>query len=100
MYSMKRISRPCWRAKLGQRHDVGLGDAANADGVDLDAVEADAPGRVDALQHLLQPVAPRELAKSGRIERVEADGDAPQPGVVQGLRLLGQRGRWWSGPGP
>ena len=33
----------------GQRHDVVLGDAADADGVDLDRVEAGRLGGVDAV---------------------------------------------------
>ena len=48
-------------------------------------------GGEDAGQHLVQAVAPRELAETLRVERVEADVDAPQPGVEKRLGLLGEQ---------
>jgi uncharacterized protein len=74
-----------------QGHHVGVGQAADRDGVDLEGAEAGPPRRLDARQNLPQPVAPRHLAEALRVERVQADVDAPQAGVVQRLRLPGQQ---------
>ena len=75
---------------VGQRHDVGVRDAANADGVDLDGMKARLPSGGDAAQHPFQAVAAGDLAEALRVERVQADVDAAQAGVEQGLGVLGQ----------
>jgi hypothetical protein len=81
MYSMKRISSPCRRPHLV------LGHAADADGVDLHRLEAGCLRGEDALDHLVDAVAPRQLPEALRVERVEADIDAPQSRLVQLARL-------------
>src|SRR5216683_5261661 len=79
---------PC---KQGQWDDLLLRKLSNAHGVDLDGLEAYFFGRENAGKHFVQAVAPGDLPKSIRMERVEADVDAAKPRVVQSLGLIGQK---------
>src|SRR5439155_2632156 len=77
--------------ELRERDDLALGNAADADGIDLDGFKPGAPGRVNALDHLVEPVAADQLTETGRVERVQTDVDAPQAGIVKRLGLRFQK---------
>ena len=74
-----------------QRQHLVLREAAHADRVDLHRLEPGRLRRVDARDDPLEPAAARHLPETVRVERVEADVDAPQPRVPERLRLLGQQ---------
>ena len=66
--------------------------AALDDGVDLYRRQADALGRLDALEHRVHAeVASVHLAEDLVVEAVEADGDPMEPGVLQRLRHRGEQ---------
>ena len=81
----------------GQGDHFVLGQTEDADGVDLDGLKARSLGRIDAGQHLLQAVAPADLAEASGIERVETDIDAAQAGVVKAAPAGPAEVRSWSG---
>ena len=84
--------------ETGQRHDVAVRDAADGDRVDLDRSEAGPLGGLDAVQDPVQPVAAGHLAEALRVQRVEADVDAPQAGVDRApAPARPARCRWSSG---
>ncbi len=83
---------PAATEALHQRDHLALVDAALDDGIDLQPLEAGRHRGVDAGQHLADPAASSgHLGEHLRIQRIQADGDAPQAGLVQGLRLLGEQ---------
>ena len=55
MYSMNRISSPCFAAEPAEGHDVLLGDSLHRHRVDLHRVEAGRLRGEDALDDLLEP---------------------------------------------
>ena len=59
-------------------------DAAHRDGVDLDRGEPGVRGGLEPGLDVLEPVAPGEVAELLRVDGVEADVDAVQPGGGQG----------------
>ena len=72
--------------------DAVVVDAALHHHVDLYRREADTSGFFDAIQYL----GDREVhvvhgAENGVVERIQADGHAGEPGILQRLRLRGQR---------
>ena len=83
-------------AVAGQRHHVVLGEAADGDRVHLDRLEAGRLRRVEAGEHLLQPVAAGQFAEPAGVERVEPDVEPPQAGVVQRPRPARRAGCRWS----
>ena len=52
--------------ELGEVDDLVVVDAALDDGVDLDRREAGLLGRLDAVEHAVELVAPGHLERSGR----------------------------------
>jgi hypothetical protein len=68
--------------ELGEAHDLGLGEVAQRDDVDLDRAQLRVllRGR-EAVEHLGQRVAPRELEEAVGRQRVQRDVDAAQPGA-------------------
>ena len=56
-------------------------DAANDDGVDLEAGK-ERRGGVDALEHAIELVVARQVAEALGSQRVEADGQPVQAGVA------------------
>ncbi len=77
--------------KARQRHDLLFGEAANGHRVELDLAEADLLGREDPGQHAVQSFAAGDLLEHLRLERIEADVQPPQAGVLEGLGLLRQQ---------
>ena len=91
MYSMKRISRPCCRANRASGTTSASVTPRMLTALILIGSKARLLRGGDAGEHLLQAVAAGDLAEARRVERVEADVDAAQAGVEQGLGLLGEQ---------
>ena len=77
--------------ELGQRHDFGLGDAAQSHGVEPEFLEAGPLCRKDAFQRLLESIAPRNMLEDVAVERVEADIQPLESRVFQRQCLIGQQ---------
>ena len=65
-------------------------DAADDDGVELDAAEH-AVRRGDAGAHRVELVEARQPQEPVRVQRVEADRDPLQPGVLERVGLIGEQ---------
>ena len=66
----------------GKPHRLIVVDPADDDGVDLHGLQARLDRRVDAVDDLRQFIAPGEEREALGLERIEADGDAPEPGFL------------------
>ena len=89
---MKRTSTPRSAPERRQVDELVVVDAALHDGVELDRVEPGLEGGVDAVEHVVELVAPGHLHEPLAVERVEADVDPPQPGRPQLGGEQAQRG--------
>ncbi len=74
-----------------QRHDVRLDELLHRHGVELDRAEAQLERPVDAGQHAVQLVAPRDVDEALTVERVQMNVEPPQPGVVEIRRLVSEQ---------
>ena len=84
-------------AEPGQRHHVGVDEAADGDGVHLDRREPGGLRGQQPVEDLLDAVAAGQLAEAAGVERVERDVDPLQPGAAQRRRPASPAaGRWWS----
>jgi hypothetical protein len=82
--------QPAFACPPRQRHDIMLGHAANAHGVNLDRGKAHPACLLDASQDALQPRAARQGMEALRVQGVEADVEPVQPGLSKCGGLLGQ----------
>jgi hypothetical protein len=74
-------------AEREQRLELIVVDTANHDRVDLEAGE-EWRGGIDALQHAIELVGPRQGLEAIAMERVEAHREAVQPGVFEPRRMI------------
>ena len=82
--------------EAGERDDFVFGEAADGDGVEANAFEADVLCGGDAGQHAVEAFAAGDLLEDFFAERVEADVEAAQAGAAQMLRPARRAGcRWW-----
>ena len=88
-------------APLEQVGRLVVVDAAQQHGVHLHRPQAGGLGGLEAGHHVGEPVAPGDLVERVGADRVEADVDPVEAGVLERLRGLGQaRARWWSARSP
>src|SRR5207302_10927469 len=74
--------------KTSERNNFRLREMPDADGVDLDRMEAGFLGGKNAVQDFVQTVASSNLPEAIGVKSVEADVDAAQPGLVEGLSMI------------
>src|SRR5688572_13532673 len=78
-------------AVLDQLDQLVLVGAAHHDRVDLEGLESGAGCRVDAGEDRRVRVEAGQRFEAAAVQRVEADGDAVQPGIAQRGGLLGEQ---------
>jgi hypothetical protein len=87
MNSMNRI-HAVGAGKIGQRHDLRLGNSLDGDGIEANFLKAGSLGGVDAGQHAIEAVAAGDFLKGLFRQGVEADVNPRQAGVAERLRVL------------
>ena len=87
---MKRTPTPLSRPNAREVDDLVVVHAAHHDRVDLDRREPGVERGVDAGEHAVELVAPREREEPLALQRVERHVDAPQARVGQVVRELGE----------